>query len=100
MALRDSRNAWPFPAVTDASRGGEWTEISEAHADDLLNVLPPVYIPGGFMVGEEVAYDDERGPLFTAVINVGGRRLAQNWPARQRRDAFAAASAALQEAQS
>lgn len=94
MAIRDSRGAWPFPTIDEASRAGDWTEISDEHADDMLNALPPIYIPGGFMLGE-AQYWANGSEHYTAVILLkDGRHLARHWPYSTRRNACADAVAA------
>ncbi len=80
MTIIDSRDAWPFPAITDAHKAEStaWVEMSEAHMWDLLGAVPPIYIPGGFMVGEEADWSPERGAIFTAIISSNDRHYGRN----------------------
>lgn len=88
MTIRDSKGAWPFVQrdafplgdsgfeayvrVRDA-HGRQWTEVSEDVYQSSLDVLPPIYFPGGFFVGE-AANSDERGvPTYHAFVKRGGR---------------------------
>ena len=74
----DSRQAWPFPAITEARKTpGAWVEISEAHADQLLEAVPPIYIPGGFMVSEPASHDHDDMPILCAVVKYTGRYYAR-----------------------
>ncbi len=74
----DSRGAWPFPAITNARHDDRlegtctWVAISEEHANELLEALPPIYIPGGFMVGEEASHTADGEPIYCAVFHLGG----------------------------
>lgn len=58
-------------------------EVSEAEYYAMLEVLPPIYVPGGFMVGEPVtdtpkgvayAHYAQRGEIFLARYAVRGCR--------------------------
>lgn len=61
-----------------------WTEISDERADELLEVLPPIYIPGGFMVGEALDHDERGVPVYRAVVTVNGRWWTAALPYDQR----------------
>lgn len=88
MKIIDSRHEWPFPAIHDASAEPDtWVRISDEHADDLLNALPPIYINGGFMVGEPARHDDDGYPVHTAIINVGDGHLARDYSIQDRQAA-------------
>lgn len=67
--ITDSTTAWPFPAATESRRAGrdEWLEIDEQTKDQLLNCVPPVYVPNGFAVGEEADFD-ARGCAIHALV--------------------------------
>src|SRR5216117_3994445 len=74
----NSIGEWPFPKATLSRQayphpGGDWFEISEAHGNDLLNVLPPIYFPGGFFVSEPADHDASGRPVYAAVVRVNGR---------------------------
>ena len=92
--VRDSRNAWPYPLVTEIRHEGspDWVEISPEHAEELRNVLPPIGIYGGFMVPEPAAHTDDGDPICLAVIRLpNGRYVVRDWPRRTRHDAQQAA---------
>ena len=61
-------NPWTL-AATDPTR---WHEISRAKADELLNVLPPITIPGGFAVSEAIRHDGATA-VYLCVVNARGR---------------------------
>lgn len=84
----DNRDSWPHPAIANARQGGTaWVEISAEHADYSLNVLPPIYIPGGFMVSEPADHTPEGDPIYTAIIQIGSRYFARDVPWHHRKDA-------------
>lgn len=91
----DSRDKWPFPAISEARKAGagDWVEISEEAATDLLNVLPPIYIPGGFMVSEAADHDARGVAIYCAVVNAHGRYLAAELPSDMRSHARTLAEA-------
>lgn len=75
ITLHDSVGRWPFPLVTELRHRGEraWVEISDEHADHFLEVLPPLYRPGCFMVGEPAAHADDGTPIHAAVVRIRTR---------------------------
>jgi len=77
-------NPWTL-AATDPTR---WHEISRAKADELLNVLPPIDIPGGFAVSEAIRH--EGAAVYLCVVNARGR-----WWARE--STLAGVGAAVRE---
>ena len=98
-AIIDSLDRWPFPAITEArANGHSWVEISYEHADDLFCAVPPIAIPGGFMVGEPAAHDHDGYPIHCAVVIVGGRYFARELPIDQKGRAQVLALRALVEA--
>ena len=83
--------AWPFPRASDGSR---WWESTEAHREYGLNVLPPIYFPGGFFVSEPSDHDARGVPIYQAWVRMGGRVFTRAIP----EDGHAAALAELREA--
>lgn len=79
----DLGKQWPYPAVTEARRAGrgDWFKISAERADELLNVLPPIYFKGGFFVSEPASHEVRKVPgsqtrfvhmpVYSAVCKVG-----------------------------
>jgi len=97
---RSDPEAWPFPAVTDHRLAGRdaWREISEACADEFLNVLPPIYCKGGFMVSE-AADDDARGvPIYACVARAGGSYWMREVARDKADEAIQALKSALESA--
>ncbi len=81
MSVIDHTHAWPFPAIsTDRRNGGSaWFKISEAHADQIRDAVPPVYhgaLPGFFM-GEASSHDANGRPIHCAVILRRGAYFAR-----------------------
>lgn len=72
----DSRHRWPYPTITQASANGLWTEVSQAHYDEMLGVVPPqLYVPpGGFFVGENAGSDAQGRPIASLFVSLGRRR--------------------------
>ena len=44
-----------------------WRDITEADADYCLEVLPPIYFPGGFAVSEPVMHDAQGRPIYLCI---------------------------------
>ncbi len=61
-------NPWTL-AAADPTR---WHEISCGKADELLNVLPPIDIAGGFAVSEAIRHDGAAA-VYLCVVQVRGR---------------------------
>ena len=72
---RTDIDAWPFAEMR--ANPNAWTPVSERVADELLNVMPPRYVPGGFYVTEESKWEDGE-PWFTAVLRVGDSYYARD----------------------
>jgi len=53
-----------------------WAEIGEEQADEALNVLPPIYVPHGFMVSEACTANTEGHSVYLCVKQSGGRYFA------------------------
>lgn len=72
ITVKDSRDAWPFPAVTEASREpNTWVAIREEDADYFLECVPPAgYVRGGFMVGEAARHTAEGYPVYTTILRL------------------------------
>lgn len=51
-----------------------WSEVTQEHFNEMLNVLPPIYGPGGFMVSEACDHCAKTGaPRFAAYRERGGK---------------------------
>lgn len=73
--ITETLGQWPFAAV--ASNPGAWCEITEAHADEMLSVMPPIYFSGGFAVGEAMRSDSAGRNTYLAIVNKGARYFAR-----------------------
>jgi hypothetical protein len=66
-----SANLLEWKALWDAMRAalptGAWVPTTPAMRDAMLNAVPPrCYFPGGFLVGEPWADDENGEPLYAA----------------------------------
>ncbi len=72
-----AREPWAYPQIEANYRTNPdaWVEVSPEFADQALNVLPPIYTQGGFMVSE--AYTHELGkPVYAGFVMIGERHFA------------------------
>ena len=67
---------WPCEAINAAPH--LWHEISEEHYWYFLEVLPPIYFPGGFAVSEANRADEQGRETYTCVSTVGQRHFARD----------------------
>ena len=51
-------------------------EVSMDELEEMLGIVPPIYVPGGFMVGECLT-GDERGNVFAHYAERNGKALAR-----------------------
>ena len=70
MINRASINANPWKAA--ASDPESWHATTFDRAEELLNVMPPIYFPGGFAVGEAIRHDSEGRAVYLAVAMTPG----------------------------
>lgn len=94
----DNRDSWPFPAITNATDPDQWVEISQEHADDLMNAVPPIFIHGGFMVSEPHSHTLEGVAILCTVVRFNGRLLAKHLPRTMAAEAHAMAARAVRNA--
>ncbi len=53
-----------------------WREVSESFYWQALEVLPPIYSKGGFMVSEAWSHTADNRPLYAGFAEVGSRHFA------------------------
>ena len=77
---REGGKAWPFPFVTEDYRNLSlvWREISEHDAIELRDCLPPIYVEGGFMVGEAANHEPDGSAVYTGISIIGERYFARD----------------------
>lgn len=89
-----------YPHTTAAWKRGDatWFEIAESRYMDALEVLPPIYFPGGFFVSEAIRHDDGV-PVYLAIAEWrGSGAYAMRYFAREvRRDRIEAAMSDLRK---
>lgn len=77
----------PFLSCEDDYKTGAaiWREVSEESMEYALNVLPPVYLNKGFMVGEP--YTDDAGGVVRAAYTKVGVRWFSRYTTKSRYEA-------------
>lgn len=67
-----------YEAIRDEANNPDTVPVGVSHAeyDEMLGVVPPIYVPGGWFVGECVT-GDERGDVYAHYANRGSRYLAR-----------------------
>jgi len=56
---------------------GAWVEVSEERWSYCLEVLPPIYYPGGFAVSEASWHDGRGRAVYLCLSTVNGKHYAQ-----------------------
>lgn len=69
---------WAYPEMEADFRlkAPIWREVSEDFREQALNVLPPIYGQGGFMVSEPFTHTS-RGAVYATFAHVGERYFAR-----------------------
>ena len=82
MSIKNIGAAWPWPEVSDARKRGDtsWFESTEDRHDYSLGVLPPIYFPGGFFMGEAADADERDVAIFSAWVCANGRYFVREIP--------------------
>ena len=90
-------DAWPCQIIEERDRNDMhcWTEISEEHYWYFLEVLPPIYVPGGFQVSEPWRDNLHGYPLYLTVATIRERHYARHLATRDAGDAIAQLRAQL-----
>ena len=70
---------WAYPAIEQDWHEGRdtWREVSEEFYGEALEVLPPVYVSGGFMVGEPHSHNAAGDEIRALFAEVGGKFYAR-----------------------
>lgn len=81
--------ARPYGAPLDPD-SVPWVETTPAMVDHMLQCVPPIYVPGGFLCSEPYTEDPEGRDLYAGFIVVAGRMYAKYTnPARWSHDVAA-----------
>ena len=90
--------AWPWPHVTTGYTLGlpVWFETTQERYDSSLEVLPPIYFPGGFFVSEAATHHPDGTPVYAAFVQRGTRCFVREFP--NTREAIAVALRQLDDA--
>lgn len=74
-AIVDSRDEWPHPLAELLRHAGRstWIEVSEEFNEHSLNVLPPIYVRGGFFVSEPADHDPDGVAIYALNVKCAGR---------------------------
>jgi hypothetical protein len=80
--IRKAREEWAYEEMRELLNAGEstWLEVSEEFYYQALEVLPPYYVPGGFMVSEPLRHVIENGKeagVFAGFSTLGGKHYAR-----------------------
>ena len=78
-AIEPAANAWAYPEIEADYKAcrNVWREVSQSFYDENLGVLPPVYVEGGFMVGEPLRHTANGGVVAALFATVQGRYFAR-----------------------
>ncbi len=71
LALCDG---WPFDRMAEHLKAGRfvWLHVTEEQSDYALNVLPPLYVPHGFAIGEPNSDDAQGRTVYAFYTKAGG----------------------------
>ena len=74
-AIKQPRHPWAYEEMEAEYEAGRatWFEVSEGFYYQALNVLPPVYAPGGFLVGEPWNHNRAGQAILAAFVKTGER---------------------------
>lgn len=75
MASAALRRAWDYHARDYDNPASKWRRITERDYWYCLEVLPPIYVPGGFAVSEPVTSTDDGQTVYLVVL--GGPKNAR-----------------------
>lgn len=98
--IRNIGDGWPWPTVSEDRHAGgaAWFESNREHYWYGLNVLPPIYFPGGFFVSEPCCHDERDVPSYAAWVQIGEEGSARYFVREIPKDGWAKALAELREA--
>ncbi len=96
-SIRDIRGQWPYPDVGNARKAGNpcWFETDKGTYWELLECVPPVWAPSGFMVGECAAHTSSGMPIRSYFVETGGRYFVRDVEEAKHPEALAELRAAL-----
>ena len=79
VTIKPAENDWPYPEMeADWHAASDvWRQVSEAFYWQNLEVLPPVYVHGGFMVGEPYTYTPTGDSVRALFAEVNGQHYGQ-----------------------
>lgn len=78
--------AWPHDIARQ--HPDAWIEVSDGFESEMLNILPPAYVPGGFYVTE--ANDHKDGDVwYSALLTIRNRHYLKSCPRAALRDGSA-----------
>lgn len=78
MTIEPASDAWAYPDIEadHKARRYVWREVTEDFADQALDSVPPIFVRGGFLVGEAWSHNANGEPLYAAFATVGERHFA------------------------
>jgi len=78
QVLPASRPEWAYDEIEDDFKARQyvWREVSEAFYWQALEVLPPIYAAGGFLVSEPWSHTVNNEPIYAAFFKSRGKHYA------------------------
>lgn len=76
--IEQATREWAYDEIEADYDAGQhvWREVSEGFYWQALEVVPPVYAPGGFLVGEAWKHTANDEPVRAAFTKIGKRYFA------------------------
>lgn len=74
-----ARAEWAYEQMGENYKAGRdvWVEVSDDFRQQALEVLPPIYRRGGFLVSEPYTHNAEGRPVYAGFATIGGRDFAR-----------------------
>lgn len=78
-AIEPAVKDWAYGQITANYRAGRnvWVEVSPEFAQQALEVLPPIYQQGGFLVSEASCHNAEGHAVYAGFAQIGGRHFSR-----------------------
>jgi hypothetical protein len=71
--IQQTIEAWSYPQMRQIYDSGsvDWVAITEEFYWQAMEVLPPIYLNGGFAVPEPLTHDADDRPVYACFAQVG-----------------------------
>jgi hypothetical protein len=76
--IEAARLEWAYPQMGEHLETGErvWVEVSESFYWQAMEVVPPLFVTGGFMLGEAHSSDAEGHTIYATFMHLKDRYFA------------------------